>query len=531
MPLVLGHELDETAASVQIYNAYDSMTTLETKNELQTLLPGANARLELRGPKLIYDFERALQAPAIEMMLRGWQVDPWARETGIAELNRRLERLSYIIDRYAGAIWDEKSPTKSTNNHPKPKLLNPNSTEQLQRFFYEHMGIKRIVRHKNSKETYPMEREILERLETNYFIVRPIISAILAYRDNEGQLEVLESEVDSDWKMRTTYGVTTTTGRFASSKSITGLGRNMQNIEEDLRYIFVSEKNKKLIGADHEQAETRDTGWNCYILFGDSSYLDSAESSDPHTDLARILWPKLDWNGELNHDKKIAGQTFHRHHSYREAAKRLRHATEKFGQAGEISRQTRIPLKLCKEGQEKIFETYPCLQKYFTWVASQLQSKHYLIDAFGGRSDFFGRVGSNDTIKEGIAFMSQAPTGRRLNLGLWRVWRHMGPNSNTPFELLAQLHDAIYGQRSEQDTDEAEVITEIKKHLDVPMTYKGRRFTVPSEVKVGWCWGNAYQQDRDNNMVLKHPDGLTKYTGSDTRVRSNRFWEFGENQL
>jgi DNA polymerase I-like protein with 3'-5' exonuclease and polymerase domains len=514
MPLIAAHELDTDCGSIQVYNAMDSMLTCEVLNELKTLLPSHNSPIELQGPKLIYDFERALQAPAIEMNLRGWKIDPWAREDGIAKLRKRLERLSDIIDCYVSAICDLRSPTKATNDHPKPKTLNPNSTSQLATFFYDILQIPPIIRKKEGKLTKPMEREILEKLE-GYFIARPIIAAILSYRDNEGQLEVLETEIDSDWRMRTSFNpAMTTTSRFSSSKSITGTGRNFQNIEEELRYMFIANKDKKLFGADLEQAETRETGWLCWVLFGDSSYLDSAESGDPHTILAREIWENdLDWNGDLKHDRKIADQLYYRQHSYREVAKRVRHGTEKFGGYLEIARQIRVPNKLIKSAQERMFATYPCLNQFFTWVAGQLQREHYLIDAFGGRRDFFGRADSNDTIKEGIAFMSQAPTARRLNLGLWRMWKYMGPNSNHPVELIAQLHDAVYGQRLEFDTNEAKIISEMQKHLDVPLSYRGRRFTVPSEAKVGWSWGNANQD---------HPDGLIKWTTSgDKRTRVN----------
>src|SRR5271166_5155330 len=525
MPLIAAHELDVSQGSPQVYNALDSALTFEVLGELKSLLPGHNETSpELFGPKLIYDFERALQAPAIEMMLRGWRIDPWARELGMTELKRRLSRLSVIIDCYAGAVWNQRSPTKRSNDHPSPKLLNPMSGTQLRSFFYDCMKIPPITKHKDGKETLPMDRETLEKLES-YFIARPIIAAILAYRDIETQLEVFEAEVDEDWRMRSSFNMSSaTTGRASSSKSITGSGRNLQNVEESLRYIFVADENKKLVGADEQQAETRETGFLCGVLFNDWSYLDSAESGDPHTNLARLIWPNLAWTGDPKKDRTVADQIYYRHHSYREVAKRGRHATEKGGQAQEISKQIRVPYPMVKEFQEKLFTLFPVLPKFFTWVAGQLQRERYLINTFGRRRDFFGRPDSTDTIKEAIAFMSQSPTADRTNLGLYRIWKHMGPQSSVSFELLAQLHDAVYGQRSELDTDEATVVAHIKRHLDVPMTFRGRTFTVPSEAKTGWCWANAYETTEDGTPVLKHADGLMKFAGNDRRTRANKIF-------
>lgn len=495
------------------------MLTSEILGELKGLLPGDNAPPEQQGFQLIYDFERALQAPAIEMMLRGWRIDPWARETGIAELRKRLTRLSYIIDAFAGSIWNYRSPTKSKNDYPKPKLLNPESTQQLSKFFYEVMQLPPIIKHKDGAETRPMDRDALEKLRA-YFIARPIINAILAYRDIAGQLEVLESEVDDDWRMRTSYNpAMTSTGRWSSSKSITGSGRNLQNIEEDLRYMFISDIGMKLVGADLEQAESRETGWLCGVLFNDWSYLDAAESGDLHTAVSRLIWPNLAWNGDIVHDRKLAETPYYRHFTHRDIAKRAGHATEKMGQPAEIAKQIHVPLPLIKEFQGKQFRAFPCLPKFFNWVASQIQREHFLIDTFGRRRDFFGRADSTDTIKEAVAFMSQSPTANRLNLGLWRVWKHMGPNSDTPVELLAQLHDAIYLQRSERDTDEAAVVAEVKRHLDVPLSFRGRVFTVPSEIKTGWLWSNAYEPQANGTKKLKHSNGLIKFSGYDARTR------------
>lgn len=803
MPLLAAHELDLDSGSVQVYNAMDSMLTAEILGELKSLLPEANAPPQLLGPKLIYDFERALQAPAMEMMLRGWCVDPWAREAGIAELRRRLSRLSLIIDCYAGAIWDQRSPTKPRNDYPKPKLLNPESESQLKLFFYDCMKLPKVTRHKGGEETFPMDRDALEHLD-RYFIARPIVQAILAYRDTAGQLEVMESQVDDDWRLRTSYNpAATTTGRWSSSKSTTGTGRNLQNIEEDLRYWLVADPGAKLLGADLEQAESRETAWLCGVLFDDWSLLDSCESGDPHTVVARIIWPKLAWNGDLAHDRKIAETIYYRHYSHRDMAKRCRHAcltedhevltpsgwvpigekpdiilqfseeksefvvvsnwtdseqevvfcewngsslsaqmtpdhrilyrndsksglkiatatavsnmasakipsgwgyiggtveisvedarliaayqcdgywnhgskvefhlrkprkiarlenlanagkreysqgrsdydkfyvqipeistwpkkagaylltwpedsvrayleelvywdghidkkgcstlsstdkdhlewiqtinriygiggnlvqhsgisgfgsvsyvlayngrqftkssslrktrkfmkaralcptvpsgffyirrngkisvtgnTEKGGLPPEISKQLRIPVPMIREFQQKYFAEFPAQQKLFTWIASQIQRDRYLINAFGRRRDFFGRPDSHDTLKEAIAFMSQSPTADRLNLGLWRIWRY-----EPDLALLAQLHDAVYAQRSEV-TDEADLIARVQRHLDVPLSFRGRRFTVPSEVKVGWRWANA---------TPAWPDGMIKWKGSDTRTRT-----------
>lgn len=518
MPLVPGHELDISSGSPQIYNAYDSMMTAEILGELKSLLPGANAPPELQGFQLIYDFERALQAPALEMMARGWCVDPMAREQGIHEIKTRLERLCLIIDCYVSAIAPGlRSPTKSKNknNYPKPVCLNPDSTEQLQKFFYEIMKIPPRVTHKEGKESRPMDRDTLEHLD-KYFLARPVVQAVLAYRDAAGQLEVMESQVDPDWRLRTSYNpAATTTGRWSSSESPTGSGRNIQNIEEDLRYWLIASPGKKLMGADYEQVESNDTAWYCGVLFDDWSLYENCKSGDPHVATSKLIWPELGWTGDATQDRKIADKIYYRHHSYRDIAKRARHGTEKGGQAPEIAKQIRVPLPLIREFQAKFFSAYPVLRQFFTWIAGQIQREKYLINSFGRRRDFFGRTDSTDTIKQAIAFMSQSATADRINLALWRIWKH-----SPELELLAQIHDAIYLERDETNTDEAECAEVFKTHLDVPLHFRNHTLSIRSEIKVGWRWANATKTNPDGAKTTVWPDGLMKFKNFDPRTRN-----------
>jgi DNA polymerase I-like protein with 3'-5' exonuclease and polymerase domains len=315
MPIIAAHEVELSSGDTQIYNGLDCCLTFEIWQQLKAMESQC-------GP--VYAFERALQAPAMDMMLRGFRVDPIARERGIATLRRRLERLSFVIDSYAEAVWDEHPPI-SKADYPKPKLLNPESSAQLKKFFYDHLNINPIVKYDKDGEKCPMDRKTLEQLQ-DYFIARPIVSAILEYRDTSMQLEVLDSEVDNDWRMRTTYGVATTdTGRFSSTKSVTGTGRNLQNIEEQLRSIFIADDGYRIFGMDLEQSESREVGLICGILFDDWRYLDLCEGGDLHTSVARMVWPNFPWTGKLKEDKIIAKKPFYREHSYRDACKRLGH--------------------------------------------------------------------------------------------------------------------------------------------------------------------------------------------------------------
>lgn len=307
--LIPTHELTQASIAQlpslvrdQVYNSLDCCVTFEVHEALQVLTSSEST---------IYRFERALQAPVLEMMLRGFKVDPLERSTAVAETRVELERLNSILQQYAYAIWG--------------KPLNPRSTLQLQAFFYGRMGLPQVYSFSKGKRVLSMNRETLEKLEA-YFLAMPIVAVILEYRDRAKRLEVLETQIDPDGRYRTSFNIAgTETGRFSSSKSQTGTGGNAQNISPKQRKMFEADQGFRLFGIDLEQAESREVGWNCGVLFGEWAYYDAAIAGDLHTTAAKLVWPNLKWIGEPKADKEIAEKPFYRHFSYRDMAKRGGH--------------------------------------------------------------------------------------------------------------------------------------------------------------------------------------------------------------
>ena len=252
--LVATHELNIDQGSEQVYNALDCCVTHEIFQRLS---------FQIKEAEPAYSFERALQAPVLEMMLRGFRIDPGARELGLIQAKKDLERLFFIINTLAQSVWG--------------KDLNPNSGHQLKDFFYNYLGIEPIKQWIKGELKYPMDRKVIEKIE-DYFQARPIASCILAARDLEKQIQVLETEVDPDWRMRTSYNIGgTKSARFSSSKSPTGSGGNLQNVTEILRHILISDPGYKLFGVDAGQSDSRMVGFMCGLLFNDWKYLEACE--------------------------------------------------------------------------------------------------------------------------------------------------------------------------------------------------------------------------------------------------------------
>ena len=492
--LVAFHKLNTDSGSEQVYNAADCCLTHEIYAKLQ---------VQAKDAAPAYNFELALQAPVLEMMLRGFRVDPAGRELGIARLKRDLAQLEHVMLTLVTAIRDD---TKAARRNPKGKLIFPDSTVQLKDLFYDRLGIPPISAWEKGELKFPMNRESLEKIE-DYFQARPIANAVLAYRDTDKQLEVLETEVDPDWRMRTSYNIGgTKTGRFSSSKSPTGSGLNIQNITEDLRHIFLPDPGYVLYGIDASQSDSRMVGFMCGLLFNDWTYLDACESSDLHSYVARLVWPALPWTGDMKKDREIADQTLYRHYSYRDACKRIGHGSNFLGKATTLAKGSHVPEKLVKDFLERYFTAFPCIQRLQVWVASELQTKQQLMTIHGRKRDFFDRTNADETVRKGLAFLAAAATADNLDLGMWRIWKHM-----PEVQLLAQVHDAVYFQAKEE-LDPDFIVTKAQRLLAVELTApNGRRFVVPTDVKRGYNWGEYVPADEKKGAPEKNPKGLRKF--------------------
>lgn len=442
-----------------------------------------------------YNFERALQAPALDMMLRGFKIDRYEQQQGILATRAQLEVIRAQLNRLADAVWG--------------RPLNANSPKQLKEFFYGAMRLPELWISQKGERKLSLNREVLEKLEV-YFHARPLIALILEARDLAKRLSVLETEVSPDGRMRTSYNIGgTTTGRWSSSANAEGTGTNLQNVTPELRKIFVADAGWKLCGIDLEQAESREVGWLCGVLFSDWSYLDACEGGDLHTTAAKLIWPGLSWTGGKKQDRAVADQLFYREFSYRDMAKRGGHGSNYLGTPFTMSRHLKTPTRVMEDFQQRYFSAFPCIPRWHRWVAERLQRDGVLTTPFGRRRQFFGRANDDATLRKAIAFSPQSSTGDRLNLGLWRIWKHM-----PSVQLLAQVHDAVYFQFRETEDEKNIVSQALELIANIPLQApNGRKFLIPGECKTGFNWGS---------FGPNNPDGLKKWSAHTPDIRKRQ---------
>lgn len=486
----------------QIYGGLDSALTLEILDEIKKL-EGANKQ------HLIYDFERALQAPALDMMLRGWKVDQYERGKAVTELKTNVSSLSARLQQMFRVFVGEPL-------NPKPAFrktglwVNHNSTKQLQAFFYKHMHLPEVWTSKAGKRSLSMDREALEKIGQNYY-AQPIVAAILSIREDEKSIKVLETEIDSDGRIRTSYNIAATeTGRWSSSKSSEGTGGNLQNWKERLRRMLVADLGWKVCGIDLEQADAREIGFTMGVLFDDWTYLNACEGGDLHTSTARLVWPELSWRGDPRSDREIAERIFYRDFSFRDMSKRGGHGTTYLGSPWTMARHLKVPVKVMEGFQERFFGAYPSIPRLHLWGARELQTNFKLTTYFGRERHFFGRPNDDATLREAIAFLGQSPTADRMSRGVYNLWERLRHR----IRLVGQLHDAVYFLYRDDPLEESEVIPLALSCCDIPVVApSGRRFSVPGEAKVGWNMSRRHDESKalDAKRNPFNPNGLVKW--------------------
>jgi len=462
----------------QIYNGLDCCLTVEINQELKSI---KNSGLPLH-----YGFHKALQAPILEIMLRGFKVDTAARAEALHGLKSERSFLYTNLQKLALAV--------------QPDNLNPNSTVQLQKLFYGTMGIPEIWSSSKGKRTLSMNRDSLEKLAP-YFHARPFVSHILAIRERDKLIQMLETEINEDGRYRTSYNIAgTETGRLSSSSSIDGTGGNAQNLPPNVRKVFCADPGFMLYCIDLEQAESREVGWQCGLLFNDWTYLDACEGGDLHTLAAKLTWPDLEWTGQPKADRAVADQIFYRDFSYRDMAKRGGHGSNYYGAPPSMARFLKVPTSVVALFQERYFGAFPAIPRWHQHVANTIQTTHEIRNAFDVPRLFFGRTNDDTTLRAAIAHGPQSSTAYRTNLALWRIWKHMGSS----VQLLGQTHDSVTFQ-APIGLNPTDVIKQALELMDVKLySPNGRVFTVPGEAKIGYNWGVHHPQS--------NPDGLMKWT-------------------
>lgn len=470
-----------------VYNGLDCCITLEVFDHLIPQLDNIT-----RGT---YEFSKSLQAPILEMNMHGVLIDEVKRHELVQTYQKELDALSLNLSRIV------------SEGLGRPDF-NWRSNAQLLDLFYSQLALAPIKKRNPKGEYAPtVNREALEKLRV-YIYATPIINHLLAMRDLGKRIGTLQTEIDPDGRIRTSYNIAgTTTGRLSSAFSDFGTGTNLQNIEQRLRRIFIADPGWKFANIDLKSGDSFGVGMILYDLFSDSKYLDACESGDIHTSVARLAWHDVPWTGDIKKDRALAESIMgYRDLSLRDLSKKLGHGTNYYGKPHTMARHTKLPTNVIQDFQTRYFAQFP-LQRWHGHVQSTLLTQGYLVTLLGRKRWFFGRRNDDQTLREAIAYEPQSITSDTINGGMLELWR-----ANV-CQLLLQVHDSVLVQYREDLEDD--LLPKILKLVERPIRVRDRVVTIPAEAKIGWNWANFDYKNPEAN-----PDGLIEWKGQrDVRKR------------
>ena len=403
-----------------------------------------------------YNLMMKLVRPCLFAMLRGTKLDMYAIEEFRKKNERAIKVLEYVKTKVIGDV-------------------NVNSHVQLKKLLYDEWDLP--VQKKGGKVTVMDEK--MKKLESFPTPYRPLIGLIRKLKETKKQRDFYSLNVDGDGRIRTALKIHGTyTGRFASSASITGSGKNLLNIPKDTRSFYVADEGKIFIQGDLSQAEARIVAALC----GDMDWLNKFDTVDLHTETAAMLFhikPK-----DVKHDK------------HRYTAKRIAHGTH-YG-LGKILMASIIGCSASEaaELQERYYQIRPFLRGWQESVKAKVRRTRVIKTVFGRTIQFFGPL-NDKTFREAVAAEPQSTSADYLSTGLVNMYEEDIPS----WEFRLSVYDSILCQVDDDLGVIAEVIDTMKRLIEVPITVNGLTFVIPMDFEIGYSWGTLKEVKYDLEKV------------------------------
>lgn len=482
-----------------VYNGLDSLLTHEIFGVLDKQLTG--------NKREIYELERLQLGPVLTLVRRGILIDPVEKEKlvkgpeGLEERAKRLSGMERIVGKDGKGKWKVTNEEATLQRLAKivwGKPLNYHSGTQLKKFFYEHMRIPVQTIVVKGVRKVSCNNDVLKRLKNEYVRSIPFSIIISLLRDWEKQIDVLNKKLSPEGRWAAGYNIGgTNEGRWSSSDNPLRHSASNQNINNEMRRVFVPDPGYVMVQFDQVGADARMVAYKS----GDPGYIRAVESGDSHTIVAGMCW---DFEPTRKNSLQIhpeSGET------YRQTSKILAHGTAYFGKAKTIASQTKIPFEVVDNFQRKFFKAFPGIKDWQDWVVGEVQTKGLLITPFGRVRQFWSRRTDESTWREAIAYEPAATVADLTNTGIYNVWYHLEPT----VQLLANGHDAIVLQCPEKDLAKTvgSVLNLIQIGIEV-VDIKGvaRTMVIPWECSTGHSWMKYNDDPEKGSLCL---NGLREY--------------------
>ena len=369
---------------------------------------------------LLYHVEMPLVEVLADMEYEGVKVDK-------EKLNELGSQFKEIIKKLESEIYKISG-----------EEFNINSPKQLGVILFEKLGLPVI---KKTKTGYSTNAEVLDKLKDQ----SPIIDKIIEYRQivklNSTYVEGLLSIINPiDGRIHSSFNQTiTTTGRISSTEP------NLQNIPvklemgRNLRKVFISDKECKLVDADYSQVELRVLAH----MSQDETMIDAFKhNEDIHTKTASQVF-------NVSMDEVTSKQ--------RSDAKAVNfgivYGKSDFG----LSEDLNIPVKQAKEYIENYFNKYNKIKEFMDNIIEDASSNGYVTTILNRRRYIPEIKSSNFMLRNaGKRAAMNAPiqgsAADIIKIAMINVYKKLEEN-NLKSKLILQVHDELIVEAVDSEID------------------------------------------------------------------------------
>jgi len=400
------------------YAAEDALITYMLYFRLIEELKNENAAHLLKEAREVeYPFINTL----IWMERSGIKIDIDFFEKLLIKTNKRLEELTKRIYEIAGVEF------------------NINSTKQLGAVLFERLKLPVV---KKTKTGFSTNEAVLNQLRDKHEIIREILEYRELFKLKSTYIEPLLKLGKKDKKNRiyTSFVQTgTATGRLASKNP------NLQNIPvktevgKEIRYGFIADENKLLIGIDYSQIELR-----LLAHFSKDPSLIKAffEDKDIHLETAKKLF------------KEDAAKK-------RDIAKSINFGLIYGMGSRKLSQTLGISTKEAKEIIDSYFRSFPTVKEYLKSI-EDFAKKNGFVETLLGRRRYFDFAHASGAqfaayLREAINTVFQGSAADLIKLAMNKIKDEIY-QKQYPANIIVQIHDELIFEVDEKEAENLAII-------------------------------------------------------------------------
>lgn len=392
------------------YNCKDTAATYEI---LQKQLRELGDQMCLQTYQFLLKTIKPLQA----MMLKGIRLDHDAVEAESLTVELEMEIALGQLELRWGAP------------------INPRSSPQLLKLFYDELGLKPQLDKKTRRPT--ANEEALRQLVKENPWVELIANPILEYRQNGVyQSTFLGHGRSPDGRFHTSFNPGgPETYRFSSQANAYHEGCNGQNLPPRFRRFLLPDPGYELEDWDLDRADAQVVAWDA----GDNRLKEIFRRGDNiHVQNCRLIFPQTKtWSDEaIQASAKDPNPAL----KFYTLTKSAVHAIN----YGVFAKTLSLTLGCTKHEADRIIRMWlgehPAIGDWHDRIEEQLQKTRTVFNAFGFRRVYFDRM-SPKMVQEALAWIGQSTVAVVITKGLLNIYDEL-----PEVDLLLQVHDSLLMQ-------------------------------------------------------------------------------------